>query len=477
VTNDQLIFGPLLLPRAYGKVDFIQDGALAWNEHGKLTYVGSAERAPQSLDFDELSRVASSRKSDGVILPPFLDNHIHIPQHPIRGQFMKDVPPAPQGGRLLAGLNTNVFPAEGRCSSTQIAQQVVEDFLHDTLAKGVVGGAAYMTVHTEAARIALRTLPQTWHVGLVMMNMNCPDYLRTDEAHFERDVRSLAEEFGRRFILTDRFAVAVDSPLRQRAVKLAKELGLRMQTHLNEQQREKAFVETKLYPGRTYTGVYEDDGLLDCDPILAHCIHMSMGEFQCVSWHPGACVAHCPTSNTLLGSGVMPLDRLYENGIDYAICTDVGASPTTSMLCEMAQFLKVHATRNKHATPREALYRATLGPARMLGVADTVGALEVGEPATFIEVDAGVLPREASVDDAVCALIGASQRELDDFANRPACRRSLDALIARGLDIGPELDCLAEEIDRTQHHLDDKVQRVIVAGKVQYDRHSARLSS
>lgn len=455
------ILGPILIPRAYGKLDFNHDGAIAWDERGTITHVGPAQSMPNSL--------ASSQRAKGIILPPFLDNHIHIPQHPIRGQFMKDVPPAPEGGRLLAGLNKNVFPAEGRCASSEITKQVVEQFLQDTLAKGVVGGAAYMTVHAEATRIALRMLPETWHVGLVMMNMNCPEYLRTDEANFERDVRSLAEEFGRRFIVTDRFAVAVDSPLRQRGVKLAKELGLRMQTHLDEQLREKHFVEKQLYH-RTYTSVYEDDGLLDCDPILAHCIWMSPVEYTIVSWRPGACIAHCPTSNTLLGSGIMPLDRLYENGIDYAICTDVGASPTTSMLCEMAQFLKVHATRSPHATPSEAVYRSTLGAARMLEIANTVGSLEVGKPATFIEVEAAELTQNASVDDAVFALLSTSRRELDDFAHRPACRKSLDALARHGLDIGPELDCLSDEIARTQRQLDHKVQRVTVKGKAVFER-------
>jgi guanine deaminase len=384
---------------------------------------------------------------------------------------MKDVPAAPEGGRLIAGLNKNVFPAEGRCSDSETTRAIVEQFLQDTLAKGVAGGAAYMTVHTEATRIALRMLPQTWHVGLVMMNMNCPAYLRTDEANFERDVRSLAEEFGRRFIVTDRFAVTVDSPLRRRGVKLAKELGLRMQTHLNEQIAEKRFVEKTLYPDAgTYTDVYDRDGLLDCDPILAHCVHMSPGEFQCVSWHPGACIAHCPTSNTLLGSGVMPLERLYENGIDYAICTDVGASPTTSMLCEMAQYLKVHATRCDRATPGEALYRSTLASARMLGLADSVGSLEVGKPATFIEVEARDLPADASVDDAIFALLNSSRRDLEEFAHRPVCRQSLDALAAHGLDIGPELDCLSDEIASTQRQLDHKVQRVTIGGKVQFER-------
>ncbi len=175
---------------------------------------------------------------------------------------MDGIAPNPPEGRLLAGLNRNVFPAEAKCSDRDYTQQVVRNFLNDTLAKGVIGGAAYMTVHTDACAIALEMLPPTWHVGLVMMNRD-PAYLRTDEANIERDIRHLARRFENRFIVTDRFAVAVTSELRQKASKLAKSLGLRMQTHLNEQRREKQLIEQTLYPdAESYTDVYRRDGLL-----------------------------------------------------------------------------------------------------------------------------------------------------------------------------------------------------------------------
>ena len=185
------------------------------------------------------------RHTQHLILPPFLDAHIHIPQHPIRGRFMDGCPPHPAEGRLLWGLEHNVFPTESRCGEEAHTREVVKQFLADTLAQGVVGGAAYMTVHASAARIALDILPDTWSVGLVLMNMNCPAYLRTNEATLDRDVAELAQDFGRRLIVTDRFAVSVDSPLRTRAVALARKYGLRMQTHLNEQLAEKTFVEKR----------------------------------------------------------------------------------------------------------------------------------------------------------------------------------------------------------------------------------------
>ena len=463
----QLILGPILNPRADGSVDFHRDGAIHCDASGKIDFVGRASDAPPTL--------APSRKvkSRGLIMPPMLDAHIHIPQHPIRGRFMDGVGQDTPNGRLIAGLNRNVFPAESRCADDAVANTVIDQFLADTLSKGVVGGAAYMTVHATATRAALARLPKSWSVGLVMMNMNCPDYLRTNEATLEGDIRSLAGDFGRRFIVTDRFAVAVNTPLRRRAVALAEELGLRMQTHLNEQIGEKNFVEKQLYPSyASYTDVYLRDGLLDREPILAHCIRMSGEEFDIVAETRGV-IAHCPTSNTLLGSGVMPLDEVVRRGINWAICTDVGASPTTSLLAEMAQFLKVHAGRSKHAMPQQALYRTTVAPARLLMLQEQLGSFEIGKPLSFIEIaTAGESFTDA--DDAILrGLLGLTQRDLAQYENGP-CADAVGYLQAAGLEAGKELALLESDCRETARRLEDKVISVTLTGREVWRRADAR---
>jgi len=288
----------------------------------------------------------------------------------------------------------------------------------------------------------------------------------------EQDTRDLRARFGDRVIVTDRFAVAVDSPLRRRAVRVAEELGLRMQTHLNEQVREKRFVEETLYPdANSYTDVYERDGLLARDAILAHCVHMRDDEWELLARRRAA-VAHCPTSNTLLGSGVLDLTRLTEHGIDYAICTDVGASPTTSLLVEMAQFLKVHRGHGHRATPSEALRRITIEPAKMLHVDHLVGRLEVGRPMSFVEVSGNSpAPRQGSVDDVIlAALLDTSWREIDATLQQPRCAAALSHLRASGLDVGAELKCLEDDVEATKRRLERKVMRVTLAGKTVWRR-------
>jgi len=446
--HSTIIRGPLLNPRSDDLMDWYPDGAIAADESGKISYVG---------DWDSIqaqSAFAIVRKSDGVILPPLLDAHIHIPQFPIRGRFLEGVGAHPEGGRLLAGLNRNVFPTEARCQDPGYTEQVIRDFLEDTLSKGVVGGAAYMTVHAEATRRALEILPDTWSVGLVMMNQNCPADLRTDEINFERDITELARRFGRRLIVTDRFAPVVDSPLRRKASALAERFGLRMQTHLNEQLAEKEIVEKVMYPDAgSYTAVYRNDRLLDREPILAHCIWMSDSELDMVAAAPGALIAHCPTSNMLLGSGVMPLEKIIRAGIDYAICTDVGASPTTSLFAEAAQFLTAHAT----ATPEAALFRITQAPAAALGLADRLGTFEVGKPLSFIEVDT----------DSI------SYVRHDVAARRESVREAVRALADHGLDAGEQTDAINRYVWNMARVFDAAVARVTIKGRAVWKRDQA----
>ncbi len=461
-----LVRGPLLNPCDDGGADFWPDGALWGDADGDIRFVGAWVDLPQDAAHE------TARQSDGIIVPAFLDCHTHIPQYPIRGRFVEGIVGDPPEGRLLAGLNRNVFPLESRAKDSAYAADVIRAFEADTHAKGVLGGATFMTVHARAARVALEILPPAWSIGLVLMNQNCPDYLRTDEKNLSRDVTALAEEFGHRLILSDRFAVAVNTPLRVSAAALAKQYGLRMQTHLNEQRIEKEFVERVLYPGcESYTDVYRRDGLLDHAPILAHCLQMTEAEWEMIVAAPHAAVAHCPTSNTLLGSGTMPLSSVQDRSIPYALCTDVGASPTTSLLAEMAQFLKVHAAAGddarRLATPAQALFRVTIAPARILGLESQFGAFARGKPFTFLEIDTNG-KTYTDADSAIRhGLLALTETDLERFAASPALR----TLAREGLPWGAALNQVTEDIHQTAHRLENKVVRVTQEGDVSWERH------
>lgn len=457
--------GPLLNPQPDGTVQYLPDALVHHDRVGRITWVGAWERCPAELR-EPARHVPRIR---GILAPPLLDLHLHLPQHPIRGRFTEGVSdPAPEGW-LAAGLWRNVFPQEARAEQPDYARQVVREFLEDTHSNGVIGGSAYMTVHAPAARAALVELPESWWVGLVLMDQNCPAYLRTDPAAVDREVAALAEEFGPRLVVTDRFAVSVSSALRRRGAALAARHGLRMQTHLNEQIPEKRLVEEVLYPGvGSYTELYRRDGLLDHAPILAHSVWSRPEEWELLARYPAA-IAHCPVSNALLGSGIMPLDRMLEHGIPYALCTDVGASPSTSLLVEMAQFLLVHHGRSRHATPSAALWHATLGPVRIMsGDADSP-VFAPGRLLTCIELDADPPPAAGWPADEVIlrSVLRTSAAELSSQADR--LRPALERLQA-GACSAADRSLLRENVDADVRRLEQRVTRVLSAGSPVWQR-------
>ncbi len=450
----QLVRASFLNPCPNGTVEFVADGALLADRTGRLRYAG--EWAGLAPLLGSLEAVVT--RPAGILTPVFLDCHTHISQYAIRGRFDDGLPEDCRTGRLLAGLERNVFPEEARAASEQEATAMVMAFAKGTVRQGVAGGASYMTVHPAAARVALRSLPASWFVGLVLMDQNCPPYYRTDSETLARDVCELAEEFGSRLILTDRFAVSVSGPLRRQAAGLAARLGLRMQTHLNEQREEKAFVENVLYPEcKSYTDVYGRDGLLDQNPILAHCVQMRPDEWDLLSGvHAagGVAVAHCPTSNTMLGSGIMDLDALMARGLPYALCTDVGASPTPSLLAEMAQFLKVHHGHSAHATPSEALFRVTLAPAQILGLERDLGSFAPGKRLAYVEMTAA-----GRGDKTVNEIIW---EDLLDSPTVVGLEEPLARLQSKGLAHGDDLKRLTDDVRLTAARLESKVRRVVL---------------
>ena len=458
-TPTRTLRGAVLNPTAGGSADYWADGVVAVDGRGVVAFAGPGA----AWDAVAPADAPPAERFGGVLIPPMLDAHTHVPQWPIRGDFLKGV--ADDGGpsgRLLAGLKRNVFPTEQSWSDADHAAEVARKFAADALANGVVGGASYATVHPAAARAALRVLPDAWSVGLVLMNQNCPDGLRTDVEALAQDVASLAAEFGPRLIVTDRFAVAVSTPLRRLGADLAGRHGLRTQTHLDEQLAEKAFVETALYPDApSYAGVYRRDGLFDHRCILAHCVWTSREEWSMLA-DTGSSVAHCPTSNALLGSGVMSLAAADGAGVPWAIATDVGASPTCSMLAEMAAFCTVHAggPDAARATPSAALWRATLAPAAVLGLSDRFGRLEEGRPASFVEVEwSGDTPPPpgASADGAIAHLLGlpaSPPRDVADAVDELRTGRPSDAAIA----------VLDADVRAAASRLEDRVRRVVIGG-------------
>lgn len=239
-----------------------------------------------------------------------------------------------------------------------------------------------------------------------------PDDVVQDEDAILADCRRLIREHhDPRPRAMTRIALAPCSPfsvtddLMRRTADLARSEGVRLHTHLAETLDEDAYCLANY--GCRPVEYLRRLGWLGGDVWLAHCVHLDDDEVSLFG-ERGTGVAHCPSSNFRLGSGIAPVRKLLEAGAPVGLGVDGSASNDTSnMLAEARQALLAHrlgADPARWITAEEALWMATRGGAACLG-RDDVGSLEPGKAADLILVDTRRLSYAGAGDDLLAALV------------------------------------------------------------------------
>jgi len=369
--------GTILNPRSENRCAFYEDGLLVVNDAGQVGAIGPTQAVAKRFGRESLELVEFNPAP--LILPAFTDIHLHWVQNRVKG--------AAQGQGLLPWLSDCVWPEEARFANAGYAKESATQFFRDLARNGTMAGAVFSSIHESALEAFV---PAFGHflVGNVMMTQNSPASLTQEEeaalAITERWAAKMKPNGARlRYAVTPRFAPTCSMAAMKKAGQLAQRRECFVQTHLAENLDEVAWVH-KLFPDcRSYTEVYERAGLLGPRTLLGHCIYLDDEELALLKT-ADAVVAHCPTSNEALASGRMPIERIQQAGIRWALASDIAAGPSLSMLHVMKTFLRVHAAAGLRFTPVESLYRATLGGAAVLGLADRGGNLDIGKEASFI---------------------------------------------------------------------------------------------
>ncbi|MGH7563889.1 MAG: amidohydrolase family protein, partial [Gemmatimonadota bacterium] len=318
-----LLRGPVLAPLDSRRARVHEDGFVRVSPEGRILETG-----PWSPDLRGGPVVATGR---ALVLPAFVDAHVHLPQIDLRGRY---------GPGLMDWLERFVFPAEARFADPDHAAAVAERFFAALAAAGVGSAAVFPTVHhaaTERAFQAAEASGLRVVMGKVLMDRNAPAELLEPAEEGIAASLALAERWegsaGGRLhtAITPRFAPTSTRDLLDRAGRAAREAGLRVQTHLSEQSEEIGVVR-KLFPDAAdYLGVYERSGLVHDRTILAHAVHCDADAFGRIAAAEAA-IACCPTSNAFLGSGRFPLLPAKDAGVTVAAGSDVGAGPQISPL-------------------------------------------------------------------------------------------------------------------------------------------------
>jgi len=311
-----------------------------------------------------------------LVMPGFIDTHVHCPQLDVIASY---------GTELLEWLNTYTFPAELRYADPEVATAGAERFLDALLAHGTTSAVVFPTVHKVSAdalfsgaeRRGMRLI-----AGKVLMDRHAPDGLRDDVAQAERDCVDLVQRWHGRgrlaYALTVRFAPTSTSAQMQMAAALLKaHPGTYMQTHVAENRDEVRWV-AELFPqARSYLDVYHRHGLLNERAVLAHGVWLDDLD-RVLLRETGAQIAHSPSSNLFLGSGLFDWLGAEGQGAHVTLASDVGAGTSLSMIRTLADAYKVQAMRGVKLTAYKALYGATRGAARALHLADEIGSFDTG---------------------------------------------------------------------------------------------------
>ena len=391
-------------PFTGGRLRTEQDGALLVRDgviRARGSYADLHRQHPQEEVVD---------LSGGFVLPGFVDTHVHFPQVRVIGGL---------GMPLLDWLDQCALPEEARLADPAYAEGVASDFVRGLVGAGtttaLVFGSHFApavdTVFAEAARVGLRITS-----GLVVSDRLIREDLFTDPDRAREESLALAARWhgvGRaRYAVTPRFSLSCSDPLLAACADVLRAVpGAMLTSHVNENTREIATVEALF--GCDYVTSYDRHALVGPGTVLAHNVHPTDPELALLAAR-GAAVAHCPSSNAALGSGLFPLARHRAHGVRVAMGSDVGAGTGFSLLKEglsayVAQQLLGDA--GHPLTPTHLLHLATVAGAEALGLGASVGDFSVGrrfdaqwiKPAASTPLDVG-LTHAADAGDALAKM-------------------------------------------------------------------------
>lgn len=363
-----------------------------YHEDGLLTLRDGKVVSLESWQIAE-GRVDPTRVTDlrgKLIVPGFIDTHIHYPQTEMIGAF---------GEQLLEWLNQYTFPVESQYHCPDYAAKMSAFFLHQLLSNGTTTALVFGTVHKQSVDSlfsAAQQLDMRLIAGKVMMDRNAPEYLTETPEESYQHTRELIERWHQRgrlsYALTPRFAPTSSPELLDKVRQLREEFpDVWMHTHLSENPQEIAWVKA-LFPERAgYLDVYHHHQLTGKRSVFAHCLHLEDQEWQCLH-DTDSSIAFCPTSNLFLGSGLFNIKRCWQQGVRMGIGTDVGAGTTFNLLQTLGEAYKVGQLQQYKLSACEAFYHATLGGAHALDLDDVIGNFNPGKEADFVVLDAAVSP-------------------------------------------------------------------------------------
>jgi len=344
-----------------------------------------------------------------AVLPGFVQTHIHLCQTLFRGAA-DDLP-------LLDWLKKRVWPMEAAHTAASIKASAKLG-IAELIKGGTTCALTMETVnHTEEVFRVVEDSGFRATVGKCMMDKgdDVPAALHEDTEASIRESLALLEAWhgkadGRiRYCFAPRFALSCTRELLTRVAQLARERNVIVHSHASENKSECALVEAET--GMRNVAYLDSLGLSGRHVVLAHCVHLDAAEFEILA-NTRTNVAHCPSSNLKLGSGIAEIARMLDGGISVSLGADGAAcNNRLDMFTEMRSmaFLQKVMHGPQVIPAKQALRMATVDGARALGLENEIGTLESGKRADVVVVNLNALHSSPSSTDPISALVYSAQ--------------------------------------------------------------------
>lgn len=366
-------------------VRYCEQGAVLV-DGGLIVWCGQAGDAPAGL----ADGAEHHDYGDDLILPGFVDGHVHYPQIGVIASF---------GAQLLDWLEKYTFPEEARFSDPDYARDTAKLFLDLLVANGTTTAAVYCTVHPESAdaffaESTSRNLRMI--AGKILMDRNAPDSVLDIAQSGYDDTKALIEKWhgnGRNlYAVTPRFApTSTPAQLEACGTLMSEFSDVYLQSHVSENADEVKWV-AELFPeARSYQDVYARYGMLGPRALYGHAIHMDEADLRQAA-ETGTKFVHCPTSNLFIGSGLFRMNETRQAGVDVLLGSDVGGGTSLSPFATMKAAYEIAQFSGYSLTPESAFWLSTAGGAAALSLGTTIGRLESGYEADIVVLDLNSTP-------------------------------------------------------------------------------------
>jgi len=394
-------------------------------EDGFIKQVGKSEDMPGSAD--EVLDL-----TDHLVIPGLINTHHHFYQTLTRAV------PAAQNVNLFNWLKT-LYPIWARMTPEDIYIST-KTALAELALSGCTTASDHLYLFPNGSRLddeitAAREMGIRLHASRGSMSLGeskgglPPDSVVDDEDEIIRDSQRLIETYHNgnpgsmtQIVLAPCSPFSVTGELMKRSAELARQYGVHLHTHLAETKDEEQFCQEK-FGYRPVAYMQSVDWVGD-DVWFAHSVHVSKEEID-VYMDTGCGVAHCPSSNMRLASGIAPIWELIEAGVNVGLGVDGSASNDSShLLAEARQAMLLARVRagvegaslsGSEApilTARQALEMATIGGAAVLGRTD-VGSLETDKCADFVAFNLNKIDFAGALHDPLAALLFCNPVKVD----------------------------------------------------------------